>query len=278
MRTILVLTCCLALTAAVRAEDQSDKNKTTNTKTVKKTAVTNTHVQGTHLQTHTNTLPAVQSNTRLQSNKFHSNTMNQSNKVQSNTTLQSNKFHSNTTLQSNTKLNSKVLHTNTTPFHTQQFHLKNGPNPAIASVKFKPNYTIQGSQNWNGQKYWAFKNYHSQWHDHDWWHSHHDRIILISGGYYYWDNGYYYPAWGYDSANEYYPYDGPVYSYNDMPLDQEVANIQTALQQQGYYQGDIDGLIGPQTRAALAQYQQANGLEPTSAIDQPTVELLLGNS
>ena len=54
---------------------------------------------------------------------------------------------------------------------------------------------------------------------------------------------------------------GPVYSYNDMPLDQEVANIQTALQQQGYYQGDIDGLIGPQTRAALAQYQQANGLE-----------------
>jgi hypothetical protein len=266
MRTILVLTCCLALTAAVRAEDQPDKNKT-NAKTVKKTAVTNTHVQGnthiqgTHLQTHTNTLPAVQSN------KFHSNTK-----------LQSNKFHSNTKLNSNAQLNSKVLHTNTTPFHTQQFHLKNGPNPAIASVKFKPNYTIQGSQNWKGQQYWAFKNYHSQWHDQGWWNSHHNRIILISGGYYYWDNGYYYPAWGYDSANDYYPYDGPVYSYNDMPLDQEVANIQTALQQQGFYQGDVDGLIGPQTRAALAQYQQANGLEPTSAIDQPTVEALLGNS
>ena len=111
-----------------------------------------------------------------------------------------------------------------------------------------------------------------------WWGSHHNRIILISGGYYYWDNGYYYPAWGYDSGNQYYPYDGPVYSYNDMPLDQEVANIQTALQQQGYYQGEIDGLIGPQTRAALAQYQEANGLETTSAIDQPTVEALLGNS
>src|ERR1022692_2292241 len=105
MRTILVLTCCLALTAAVRAEDQPDKNKKTTSKVVRKTAVTNTnaHVQGTHLQTrHTNTLPAVHSNTTLQSNKFHSNTTLQSNKVQSNK-VQSNKFNS------NTKFNSKAL-------------------------------------------------------------------------------------------------------------------------------------------------------------------------
>lgn len=289
MRTILVLTCCLALTAVVRAEDQTDKNKAkTTSKVVRSVNTTNTHVQGAHLQTHTNTLPAVQSNTKFQSNKFHSNSTNQSNKFQSNkfnsnaklnsnTTLQSNKFQSNK-FQSNAKFNSKALHTNTTPFHTQQFHLKNGPNSGIASMKFKQNYKIQGSQNWKGQKYWAFKNYNSQWHDKFWWGSHHNRIMLFSGGYYYWDNGYYYPAWGYDSANEYYPYDGPIYSYNDMPLDQEVANVQTALQQQGYYHGDIDGLIGPQTRAALAQYQQANGLETTSAIDQPTVEALLGNS
>jgi hypothetical protein len=291
MRTILVLTCCLALTAVVRAEDQTDKDKNktkTTSKVVRSVGTTNTHVQGAHLQTHTNTLPAVQSNTTLQSNKFHSNSTNQSNKFQSNTalksntTLQSNKFHSNkfqsNKFQSNAKFNSKALHTNTTPFHTQQFHLKNGPNPGIASMKFKQNYKIQGSQNWKGQKYWAFKNYNSQWHDKFWWGSHHNRIMLFSGGYYYWDNGYYYPAWGYDSANEYYPYDGPIYSYNDMPLDQEVANVQTALQQQGYYHGEIDGLIGPQTRAALAQYQEANGLETTSAIDQPTVEALLGNS
>ena len=158
MRTILVLTCCLALTAAVRAEDQPDKNKTTTSKVVRKTAVTNTaHVQGAHLQTHTNTLPAVQSNTTLQSNKFHSNTTLQSKQVHSDTTLQSNKFQSNTKLNSNaTQLNSKALHTNTTPFHTQQFHLKNGPNPAIASVKFKQNYAnTRQTQNWPGQNYWA---------------------------------------------------------------------------------------------------------------------------
>jgi hypothetical protein len=298
MRTFLVLTCCLALTAAVRAEDQTDKTKTkTTSKVVKSVGTTNAHVQGTHIQGHNN-LPAVQSNTTLQSNKLHtnkfqsnttlpSNTGVQSNKLNSNK-WQSNKFQSNTTLQSNTNASntgnwknknwSKNNQGGNHSFHTQQFHLKSGPNSGIASVKFKQNYKIQGSQNWQGQKYWAFKNYNSQWHDHNWWRSHHNRIILNSGGYYYWDNGYYYPAWGYDSAYEYYPYDGPIYSYNDMPLDQEIANIQTALQQQGFYQGEIDGLMGPQTRAALAQYQQANGLETTAAIDQPTVESLLGNS
>src|ERR1017187_8429129 len=105
MRTILVLTCCLALTAAVRAEDQTDKNKTktkTTSKVVRSVNTTNTHAQG---------VSGVQSNTTNQSNKF-----------QSNTALKSNKFNS------NTKFNSKALHTSKTPFHTQQFHLKNGPN------------------------------------------------------------------------------------------------------------------------------------------------------
>jgi peptidoglycan hydrolase-like protein with peptidoglycan-binding domain len=303
MRTILALTCCLALTAAVRAEDQTDKNKTkTTTKAVKSVGTANTHVQGTHLHTHTNTntLPAVQSNTGVHANKFHSNTTIQSNNSNNGQWKNKNWSKTNTGVQSNTQLNSNVnvnsnvnkgqwknknwsknnqgLGQGNHSFHTQQFHLKNGPNSGIASVKFNQNYKIQGSQNWKGQKYWAFKNYHSQWHDQGWWHNHHNKIILISGGYYYWDNGYYYPAWGYDSANEYYPYDGPIYSYNDMTPDQVTANVQSALQAQGLYQGEIDGLIGPQTRAALAQYQEANGLEPTSAIDQPTVESLLGNS
>ena len=47
-----------------------------------------------------------------------------------------------------------------------------------------------------------------------------------------------------------------------------------ALQQLGYYQGEVDGLLGPLTRAAIADYQRANGLVETSAIDQPTLESL----
>jgi localization factor PodJL len=59
-----------------------------------------------------------------------------------------------------------------------------------------------------------------------------------------------------------------------MDPGQVVANVQSALQQQGYYQGDIDGVLGPQTRAALAEYQSAQGIEPTGAIDEPTLDTL----
>ena len=47
-----------------------------------------------------------------------------------------------------------------------------------------------------------------------------------------------------------------------------------ALQEQGYYKGEVDGLIGPLTRQALAEYQQANGLYATETIDQPTLSSL----
>ncbi|PYK29248.1 MAG: hypothetical protein DME57_11030 [Verrucomicrobia bacterium] len=94
------------------------------------------------------------------------------------------------------------------------------------------------------------------------------------GGWYYWDNSYWYPAWGYAPDSVYY-YDGPIYASN--PTEdpaQVVANVQSALQQQGFYQGDIDGVLGPQTRAALAEFQSAQGLEPTGAVDEPTLETL----
>ncbi len=53
-----------------------------------------------------------------------------------------------------------------------------------------------------------------------------------------------------------------------------IANVQSTLQAQGYYQGQADGLLGPETRAALANYQRAHGLYTTEAIDKPTLESL----
>jgi len=50
--------------------------------------------------------------------------------------------------------------------------------------------------------------------------------------------------------------------------------VQSALQQQGYYRGEVDGLIGPLTRGAIADYQRAHGLYTTSTIDQPTLQSL----
>ncbi len=159
-------------------------------------------------------------------------------------------------------------------FKVQHFNLGNQPNGKYQAVKFNGNYHISGAQNWRGSKYVVFQNYHPQWHDQGWWRSHHNHIVFVFGAPYFWDTGYWYPAWGYNPGASYY-YDGPIYASNpEMDPGQTVANVQSALQEQGYYEGEIDGILGPQTRAALAEYQSAQGLEPTGAVDEPTLETL----
>jgi hypothetical protein len=148
-------------------------------------------------------------------------------------------------------------------------------NPSVASVRFNQNFRIRNAQNWKGNHYNAFRTYRPQWRDRDWWRSNHSHIVLIGGGWYYWNSGYWYPAWGYDDSAAYYPYDGPIYvGSSPRPFDQVVADVQSILQEQGYYRGEVDGLVGPLTQEALAAYQSAQGLEPTAAIDQPTLESL----
>ncbi len=49
--------------------------------------------------------------------------------------------------------------------------------------------------------------------------------------------------------------------------DPTLADIQTALAQMKMYNGSVDGLPGPKTRAAIAKFQQEAGLEPTGEID-----------
>jgi hypothetical protein len=162
------------------------------------------------------------------------------------------------------------------PFKPQRFNLasKSKPNTSVApAVNFQQNRRIQGSDRWQGSNYQVFRNYRSEWHDRDWWSRNNSRIVFVFGGWYAWNAGYWYPAWGYDPG-AYYAYDGPIYGYNNLPPDQVIANVQAALQQQGYYQGEVDGLLGPITRDAIANYQRDHGLYMTSAIDQPTLESL----
>ena len=160
------------------------------------------------------------------------------------------------------------------PLKPQHFNVPKQPNTAKAPpVKFQPNKHIEGSQNWQGQQYTVFRNYKSEWHDQNWWHSHHSNIVFVFGAPYYWNAGYWFPAWGYN-PNAYYAWDGPIYGYNHLPPDQVIANAQAALQQQGYYQGEVDGLLGPLTRDAIANYQRDHGLYTTSTIDQPTLRSL----
>ena len=161
------------------------------------------------------------------------------------------------------------------PIKAQHFSLAKQPNTGKAPpVKFQQGRRIEGSQNWHGQQYNVFRNYKSEWHDQNWWHNHYrNNIVFVFGAPYYWNAGYWFPAWGY-YPNAYYAWDGPIYAYNRLPPDQVIANVQAALQEQGYYHGEVDGLIGPLTRGAIADYQHDHGLYATSAIDRPTLQSL----
>jgi len=178
--------------------------------------------------------------------------------------------HSLSTAPSRTKSQTQ---TSAQTVQTQHYNLSTRPSSTISTVKYRPSSHIQGSQTWQGSNYTAFRSYTSQWHDRNWWGSRYNRIVFSFGAPYYWDANYWYPAWGYDRYANYY-YDGPIYAYNDLPPDQVIANVQAAMQAQGYYQGEVDGILGPRTRAAIAGYQRDHGLYITSAIDEPTLASL----
>ena len=140
-----------------------------------------------------------------------------------------------------------------------------------------------GGDHWRSGQHWRnyhalYAGYHRAWHDRGWWRGHYNRVVFVGGNYWggnwYWDGGYWFPAWGYDPVYVGYVYDGPIFAYANLPPDQVVVNIQEALQDQGYYAGEIDGQLGTQTRDALAAYQRDHELEVSAAIDEPTVQSL----
>jgi len=66
----------------------------------------------------------------------------------------------------------------------------------------------------------------------------------------------------------------PVYSSNPELSPGMVRQVQTALQQQGLYNGSIDGIWGPQTQAAVQGFQQSHALSPTGKLNSPTLAAL----
>jgi hypothetical protein len=168
--------------------------------------------------------------------------------------------------------------------NTNQFRNRNNNNIAInrnrnfnrtQNAAFYRGGNVRVTNNWRGdafrgQRYWAFRNYNRQWHDRGWWRSHYNRIVFVNGGWWYWNAGYWFPAWGY-APSVTYVYDGPIYAYNGLSPDQVTVNVQQQLAAAGYYNGPIDGVLGPMTREAIANFQADNGLAVTSAIDEPTL-------
>jgi hypothetical protein len=100
------------------------------------------------------------------------------------------------------------------------------------------------------------------------------RFVLSPGngyagrGYYYGppNSPYYYqrPDVKYFVRREHFP-KGYALQPNNQSMADEFA-VQQALARLGYYQGPIDGRLGPQSLRAIAQYQQARGMRVTNSI------------
>ena len=140
-------------------------------------------------------------------------------------------------------------------------------------------------------------NWHRDWDRHHA-HFHNNRVFVFIGGSwwglypgdYYSDYASSYP---YDYDNS-YPYDyytgNPDSDYDSYPSDyydqsgyagsqQSGANttvsaIQAELGKLGYYNGAIDGVLGDETQAALARYQQDQNISVTGTVNAATLQSL----
>lgn len=100
------------------------------------------------------------------------------------------------------------------------------------------------------------------------------------GGYY---GGGYYPYYGYGYGYPYYYgprvgvtiYRGPSSGYSYAERDDDTAaDVQRALKRRGYYHGSVDGVIGPESRNAIRNFQADKRLNASGRIDRDTLREL----
>lgn len=187
--------------------------------------------------------------------------------------------------------------------------LPDGRKRAIASLQRAGNSADQGRRgnglpsNWRNHVVTQHSaNWHRDWdrsRDHRW-HGHHCRFVdgswvIFDFGFYPWwpysypydyyasdyytspysyDPGYYYNP-GYDDpgvyqGEEYYDQNGSDNQYGDSA----VADAQKRLAGRGYYRGEIDGILGPETRRAIARFQSNRALRVTGRLTSDTLQAL----
>jgi hypothetical protein len=135
-------------------------------------------------------------------------------------------------------------------------------------------------------------NWHRDWDRHRA-HFDHGHVFIFTDGFWWglypWD---YYPYYTYGSdpsdyyGYEDYPYDSsdsytqdPYSYYNGYAGPAEssngvVSSVQSQLAKRGYYRGAIDGVLGDQTEAAIARYQEDNDLSVTGVVTAATLQSL----
>jgi hypothetical protein len=258
----MVLLVGLASVQFAHAEDQSKKKKkkkaqtTAQTTPAPKTSVTQTSKKRGGTQTQYS---------ETQTSKRHVSSQTSSNQQVTNRYYKNKKGHSNAEAAAN---------------YNQQ-------NIQRINKSKQRNIVTNNNVQWNKKAYKHFKRTGNEWsynvarqryvrerHDRNWWHQHYNRIVFYGGGYWYWNSGWWYPAWGYNSYYNNYIYDGPIFGYGYAAPGDVTVEVQRSLAQQGYYYGPIDGILGPGTRRAIQRYQIDHGLAVTAAIDEQTLYTL----
>jgi hypothetical protein len=138
------------------------------------------------------------------------------------------------------------------------------------------------NRHWDRSRDHFWRGHRCHWHNNSW-------IIFATGfypygygyypyGYYpygpssYYDDGYYADGYG---SNEYSQQQYSAPGDNDSGGgDASVSQVQSALAREGYYDGTVDGSLGPATRNALRRYQRDHGLEVTGGINRAVIKAL----
>ena len=120
-----------------------------------------------------------------------------------------------------------------------------------------------GGSHFGGGRAFAGRGFHDGFHHHDF-RRDHDRFFFGSGFGFYAPSGYLdYPDYGY------YGYNASDYDYSET-----IVAVQQELAELGYYNGPIDGTVGPQTETAIRWFQSVEKLPVTSQIDSATLGAL----
>jgi Putative peptidoglycan binding domain len=88
---------------------------------------------------------------------------------------------------------------------------------------------------------------------------------------YWWYPDYGYPDYGYSDEEAYYD---SAPAYGDQYWQDLAMKVQWALSRRGYYNGPIDGVIGPDCIRAIRAFQEAQGLPATGQIDPNVLRAL----
>jgi hypothetical protein len=94
--------------------------------------------------------------------------------------------------------------------------------------------------------------------------------LIFDDGFYPWDYDAYTYDYDYGGDQGYGGYDETADPYSDAT----VSAVQSQLARQGYYRGVVDGVYGPQTRAALTRYQSNHGLQVNGTLTPATLHAL----